>query len=700
MFKCFFKDSLSIKNKLIIVTSITISFSLFLVLSFFIFLSLVNEQSKLHERLTIQTEIIANNVVPAVLFDDPLSAKEILTALKVDSTINSAKISINNDTAFANYNNPHQDEEGEQLKKAFFKLPHWVKKEIIIENNILNKTYKIGKVTITACLFNTYLSLLQNISIAILISVITLILTLLLSNALLKRVVSPVIELTKVTRKVANLKDYTIRADIRSKDEVGELTSSFNDMLDKIQSKDLVLEKTVAERTSELIQLNKQLQHQAGHDPLTGLANRMLFNDRLEIGLINAQRSNSKLAVIYFDLDHFKTINDTLGHDTGDELLIAVAQRISNILRTNDTLCRLGGDEFSIILHDISSVSNVESVTRKMIIAFAEPFLCNQHELSISGSIGISLYPQHTQLKDQLKQFADIAMYHAKQAGRNNYCFFIDQMHKENNQTMDNRVLLKKQLKTAIENDELQIYYQPQVNAERRIIAVEALLRWKTTENTLIAPEIFIPLAAESGVIQRIEEWAFSEICQHYSKWKYSGLSDIKVAINIFGYRLRQQDFNHFIDNTLKSMGLSASFLVFEIKESDLMLNKNITEMKVLLNQLHEKGIKIAIDNFGTSYTSLNYLQQLPVDSFKIDSEFIHKIGLPYRDDCVIKAITGLADSLNKSVVAMGIETEAQVSYLNSLNCYAMQGYLFAKPMTEQQLSNMLIDNQYLLPKQ
>ncbi len=693
MINSFFHKILSIKKKLMLVTSVAVGFSLFLVLILFIYLNSGNEWSKLNARLSIQAAIIANNSMPAVVFDDPATAEEILAALKADESIKKAKIISNTQQVFAYYENSNSDSDIQLIDK-FILFHNWLRMQMVIEHDIYFQAGKVGKVQITASLLDLYRSNLNYVLMAFLVSLISMLFTLLLSSFLLKRIIAPIIKLTRTARKVTHLSNYSLRAEILSKDEVGELTRSFNEMLDEIQRKDLVLEKTVAERTVELIQLNKKLQHQAFHDPLTGLANRMLFNDRLDVVLKHAQRFGKTVALMYFDLDHFKAINDTLGHDTGDELLIAVTTRMKAVIRENDTLCRIGGDEFTLMLSNIESTSDVEQVAQKMLTAFSKPFFCNEHELSISSSIGISLYPEHSESKEQLKQFADIAMYHSKHSGRNNYCFFMQQMHKENEQNMDNRVLLKRALKTAIETGELQIYYQPRVDMQRRIVALEALLRWKNAENKMISPEIFIPLAEESGLIKGLEEWAFSKICQHYAKWKYAGLAEFKISINISAYRLRQHGFNHYVDNTLEQLGLAPDFLIFEIAENEIM--QNLIETKKVLNKLHSRGIKIAVDNFGTGYTSLNYLQQLPIDEFKIDSEFVHHLGSHYGETSVVRSIISLADSLNKTVVAMGVETEEQAAYLHDLKCHAMQGYLFAKPMAEEEVARMLADKVYL----
>jgi len=694
MIKLLLKNSLSIKNKIILISSSGLAIALFMVSAILIFQNSKNESQELSNRLLIQSQIIANNGLPALLFDDPATATEVLAALQADITINSANIETNTKRLFATYlkstNTPSS-------RLYLYSVLPWLQKEFSIEQDIFYHGDRIGSVHITASLSQLHQNNIKYILVTSLVSIFSMTLTLLLINVALRHTINPIISLTKTTQKISRLNNYKLRAEVLSQDEIGELARNFNDMLSEIEHKDLILEKTVADRTAELLQLNNRLQHEAFHDPLTGLANRMLFEDRLQVVITQAQRNNLLFALIYFDLDHFKAINDTLGHDTGDALLIAVTQRMKTAIRAEDTLCRIGGDEFTLIVNPIASAANAETVAQKMLAVFAHPFTCNEHELSISSSIGISLYPEHSTNKRKLKQFADIAMYSSKHSGRNNYHFFTKQMDTDNSKKMDSRVLLKTNLKSAVANGELEVHYQPQVNMHSRIVGLEALLRWKNTKDEFISPDVFIPLAEESGLIQSIEEWAFSVICQDYATWQKAGVAKLNISINISGYRLRQNGFTQFIYRILKEHHLSADFLTLEITENDLM--QNLDEMTGILSSLHKNNIRIAVDNFGSGYTSLSYLQQLPIDEFKISSEFIHHLRVGYNDSSVINAIIGLAKSLNKSVTAMGIENHEQLLQLHHLGCDNMQGYLFSRPLNKKEVSDLLSHTQFLIPR-
>lgn len=694
MIKLLLKNSLSIKNKIILISSSGLAIALFMVSAILILQNSKNESKELSNRLLIQSQIIANNSLSALLFDDPATATEVLTALQADITINSANIETNTKRLFATYlKSTSTPSSGLTLYRV---LP-WLQKEFSIEQDIFYHGDRIGSVHITASLAHLHQNNINYILISSLVSICSMMFTLLLINVALRHTISPIISLTKTTQKISRLNNYKLRAEVLSQDEIGELARNFNDMLSEIEHKDLILERTVADRTAELLHLNNRLQHEAFHDPLTGLANRMLFEDRLQIVITQAQRNKSLFALMYFDLDHFKAINDTLGHDTGDALLIAVTQRMKTAIRAEDTLCRIGGDEFTLIVNPIESAADAETVAQKMLTAFALPFMCNEHELSISSSIGISLYPEHGTKKIKLKQFADIAMYSSKHSGRNTYHFFTKQMQTDNSEKMDIRVFLKTNLKSSIANGELEVHYQPQVNMHGRIVGLEALLRWKDTNDKFISPDVFIPLAEESGLIQAIEEWAFSVICQDYATWQKAGIAKLNISINISGYRLRQDGFTQFIYRILKEHHLSADFLTLEITENDLM--QNLDEMTEILNSLHQYNIKIAVDNFGSGYTSLSYLQQLPIDEFKISPEFIHHLGVGYNDNSVINAIIGLAKTLNKSVTAMGIENHEQLLQLRSFGCDNMQGYLFSRPLNKKEVSDLLSHTQFLLPR-
>ncbi len=692
MFKSFCQSSLSLKNKLLIAIIFAVSLALFVVSVLLVANNACNEWTKMNERLAIQGQIIADNCIPAVIFDDPYAAQDILSAIKADNTVSYARITVDKNRVFAEYKSLLQNASFILDMVDRLGLPTQVKRE----QAVFYQGKKIAVIHIAASLSALYVNNLQYSLMAVLISVFSMLLAVILANCLVRSAINPILQLNKMAQRISRWGDYSLRTESNLQDEVGQLSRSFNEMLDEIEHRDSILEQTVAKRTSDLIQLNKQLQHQAQHDSLTGLANRKLYEDRLQVICVQSQRNQRKFGLMYFDLDHFKMINDTLGHDVGDEVLIQVAQRISSVIRDEDILCRMGGDEFTLIINNIRQRDDAQLVAEKMLAAFSQPFLCHQHELTISSSMGLAIYPDDTQSENQLMRYADLAMYHAKQSGRNNYCFFTESMRQQNETSLAYRAQLKALLKNAVVNQEMQIIYQPQVDMQRKIVGIEALLRWNNAEKGVIPPEVFIPIAEEIGLIQGLEEWAFSEICEDYVQWRLQDLPDLKVSINISGHRLRQQDFLKFIVKTLESLGLPTSFLVFEVHEAEIM--QNLEEMKSIFKQLNRQGIKIAVDNFGSGYTSLTYLQQLAVDEFKIDAQFVRQLDYHHGSHSVVQAIVSLAHSLKKSVTAMGVENEMQLNHLRVLDCSAMQGYLFAKPLSAKELSTLLSRTLYLMP--
>jgi len=630
MFKYFRRHISSLKTKLLIAIIFAVSFALVVVSILLVGHNARNEWIKINERLTIQAHIIADNCIPAVIFDDPNAAQDILAAIKADDTVSYANITVDKGRVFSEYKPLSKNIDFILDMAEGLRLPT----EIKLHQLVFYQGEKIAVIHMVASLHALYVHNFQYGLIAFLISLLSMLLAVMLANYLVHSAIHPILQLNKTAQRISRWGDYSLRTEVCSQDEVGQLSRSFNEMLDEIERKDHILEQTVAERTSELIQLNKQLQHQAQHDPLTGLANRKLFEDRLHIVSIQAERNQENFGLMYFDLDHFKMINDTLGHDIGDEVLIQVARRIGDVIREEDTLCRMGGDEFTLIINNIRQREDVELVAEKMIEAFAQPFICHQHELSISSSMGIAIYPEDTKSENQLMRYADLAMYHAKQSGRNNYCFFNESIRTQNEASLEYRLELKRLLKTAVVNKEIQVIYQPCVDMQRKVVGMEALLRWENAEKGVIPPEIFIPIAEEVGLIQDLEEWAFSEVCEDYVQWHLQGLPKLQVSVNISGQRLRQKDFLIFITKTLESLGLGASFLVFEIHETEIM--QDITDIKKIFEQLQQQGIKIAVDNFGSGYTSLSYLQQLSVDTFKIDAQFVRQLERSYESSSVV----------------------------------------------------------------
>jgi diguanylate cyclase (GGDEF)-like protein/PAS domain S-box-containing protein len=432
----------------------------------------------------------------------------------------------------------------------------------------------------------------------------------------------------------------------------------------------------------------------ATRDPLTRLPNRMLLNDRLEQGVANALRKRSRLAFMFIDLDRFKTINDSLGHDVGDELLKRVAARLSACVRATDTVARLGGDEFAVILENLPAGSSeddqesAQNVADKMIASMAAPIMINSQHLNTSCSIGISVFPSDGQDPQTLMKHADVAMYDAKAKGRNNYQFFSHEM----NSRAQERLSIEHFLRTALRRNELELHYQPRISFRTgHITGVEALLRWQHPRRGLITPDKFIAVAEDSGLIVPIGEWVIEHAFRQIAEWREKSGRDLRLAVNLsVGQMFDGDRLFRAIDAAAKTAGLDPTVVELELTEG--MLLKNIEETAELLARFGSLGVGLAIDDFGTGYSSLSYLKKLPVDSIKVDSSFVRDIGTDPNDEAIIRAIIAMTHSLKLNVVAEGVETEDQYRVLRDLQCDEYQGYFFSRPLPASEFEAQFLD--------
>ncbi len=420
----------------------------------------------------------------------------------------------------------------------------------------------------------------------------------------------------------------------------------------------------------------ERMRHIAQHDALTGLPNRLALAMRLAQLLPEARRHHWRLAIMFIDLDRFKIINDTLGHQVGDELLREVACRLSAVIRETDFVARLGGDEFVIILPGISSPADAAMVAGKIIARLSTPIEAEGHELHTSPSIGISIFPDDGPDGDAVMKNADLAMYHAKAAGRNNYQFFTAEM----NRVTADRLDIERKLRHAIARNELALCFQPQFRADSsQPTGVEALLRWHHPTDGMIAPDRFIPVAEETGLIVEIGEWVLLTACREMKRWIDAGLKPIRIAVNVSARQLRRRDFCETVAGVLAESDLPPELLELEITESSVMENPD--EAILILQSLGRMGVSLAIDDFGTGYSSLAYLKLFPIDHLKIDRSFVADIETDLNDRAIAFGTIALAHSLGLNVIAEGVETEDQLELLRSNGCDEVQGYLFSKPL-------------------
>jgi len=436
------------------------------------------------------------------------------------------------------------------------------------------------------------------------------------------------------------------------------------------------------------MQTEERMHFMAYHDLITELPNRALFTERLTHALTRRDKSKNSLAVLFLDMDRFKNINDSLGHDVGDKLLQAFSARLVNIVRKGDTVARFGGDEFAILVEDSNSANDIAILAKNLMEELSEAFEIEERELFITSSIGVSIYPQNGHDAATLIKHADIAMYRAKENGRNNFHLYSSEM---NNKAKE-RLTLESELHHAFENNEFVLHYQPQIDLKTGYISgAEALLRWQHSKRGLISPLDFIPLLEENGMISTVGQWVLQTACAQTQQWELLYGRPFRIAVNLSGRQFYTPNLSEQIKDTLLSTGLPAKSIELEITESVLMQNNKRSIDH--LNAIHELGIRLAIDDFGTGYSSLNYLKRFPVDTLKIDRSFIKDAVTDSDDRNIVTAIIAMAHSLHLDVVAEGIEYDEQLGILQTLNCNHLQGFLFSKPIPAAELEIMLCEN-------
>jgi diguanylate cyclase (GGDEF)-like protein/PAS domain S-box-containing protein len=428
-----------------------------------------------------------------------------------------------------------------------------------------------------------------------------------------------------------------------------------------------------------------EMSHLAQHDILTDLPNRVLVKDRLSHAIATARRNNTPIAVLFLDLDGFKHINDSLGHAVGDKLLQSVAARLVSCVRSSDTVSRQGGDEFVVLLSEIKHAADAAITARKIIAALTAPHVVDQYDLHVTASIGLSTYPDDGRDTESLIKAADTAMYQAKEKGRNNYQFFKKNM----NVRAVSRQSIEAGLRHALGRHEFVLHYQPRISLETgEIRGVEALIRWMHPELGLISPLQFLPIAEDCGLILPIGQWVLRETCRQVREWIDSGLRVVPAAVNVSCLEFRSEGFLEGLGAILKDTCLDPSYLELELTETVLMQHAESTVS--VLSALKSIGVRLAVDDFGTGYSSLSYLKRFPLDSLKIDQSFLHDITINTDDATIVSAVITMAKSLNKRVIAEGVEAEEQVTFLRAHGCDEAQGNYFSTPVVAEQLAKLL----------
>ncbi|WP_087655891.1 sensor domain-containing protein [Caballeronia terrestris] len=436
---------------------------------------------------------------------------------------------------------------------------------------------------------------------------------------------------------------------------------------------------------TDLIRYQEQLEYQANYDALTRLPNRKLLRERLQHAIDHARRHDTRLSVVFIDLDGFKNVNDSLGHSVGDRLLVVVGERLQRCARSSDTVARHGGDEFVIVLPDLTDEALLIAWMERVRAAISEPVWLDGTELYVGCSMGASLFPQDGDDAETVLKKADLAMYRAKDMGRNTFQFYLPEM----NASVGARMNVERRLRRALRDGEFILHYQPQVDmATGGIVGIEALVRWMDPEHGLVSPAAFIPVAEESGLIGPLSEWVLREACRQNKAWQDAGLPRARVSVNLSARQFQQRDIATLVMSVLEETGLEPKYLELELTESTIM--RNAEEAITMLAELSALGIGIAIDDFGTGYSSLAYLKRFPVHRLKIDRSFVADIGSSGDDETITSAIIALAHSLELQVIAEGVETSAQHDFLRARDCDEMQGYLFSRPIPRDDIPGLL----------
>ena len=697
--------NISIRSKLTLLIVVISTVSLLLASLAFITSDRIHTQQTVSGNLTTVADIIAANSSAPLLFSDPVAAQETLGFLESQQHIQAAAIYDIDDQVFSSYVKPGLEIELPTDNLHENNVLFWGD-HVELYTHIIYEGEEIGVVYLRSDLEIVHDRLMWFLGIVGMVLVASLLVTFLLSAQLQRFITDPLLRLSAIARKVSTEKNFSVRVIGEGKDELGNLIRDFNAMLDEIQLRDselrehrLKLEERVARRTHELEIANAQLEkskqqaesvasrmeYHAHHDALTGLPNRILLHDRINSELAHARRQQTSAALLFLDLDRFKIINDSLGHAVGDQLLRVIARRLNNCVRDEDTVARLGGDEFMVLLPRISGSADAGRIARKIIDCLIDPISCNGHELHITTSIGISIFPYDGSDAETLIKHADISMYRAKELGRNKAVYYTAEM----NAGSRKQLAMETNLRKAVEKNQLKLFYQPKIDiTHNSIVGFEALLRWEHPTMGFISPLDFIPVAEDSGLIVPIGEWVLNTAFKQLKTWHNAGHTGLTMAVNLSSAQLSRPGFEDVVENALDSAGLMAAMTELEVTENVAM--ENIESAVEILEKLKCMGVSIAMDDFGTGYSSLSYLRRLPIDIVKIDKSFVREIPDSSEDVTIAQAIIAMAQSLKLSVVVEGVENVRQLNFFRQQGVSIVQGYLFSKPVEAFEIMKML----------
>ena len=508
------------------------------------------------------------------------------------------------------------------------------------------------------------------------LTLLVVLIVIVVSFLIQKRLFMPLSHLSSLAKKIQRTHDYTLRIDIHGKQEVAELSHNIISMMETINKE---TEKN-KEYTDQLMEQQKTMERLANFDALTGLPNRQFFMETLRVELAKAQRIKQNLVLVYFDLDGFKGVNDSLGHEAGDQLLIKVCERTQTFLREGDIISRLGGDEFLILLHNAPDDNMLFEIAERLVLGLSVPFDINTCQVQIGVSIGIAkASDSHFNLSEFVNN-ADIAMYRSKTSGRGTHTFFAPEMVEDKKR----KLLIANSINSAVENNNFTLHYQSKVAPNENIIGYEALLRWNRDTLDVVSPLEFVPIAEQSGKILLITKWVIERVCKDYEQLCSLNDTRVTVSVNLSAHDIRSPRLITFIQNLFVKYSVAPQMIEFEVTESAYL--ENFDMANVFLSQLRDMGSPVALDDFGTGYSSLSYLTQINLNTLKIDKQFVDNLNVSNRSTLITKTIIEMAKQLNLQICAEGVETRQQADFLIKNGCHQLQGYLFSRPASLETL--------------
>ena len=663
----------SIKTKIVLAMMLATGVGMAVILAVFIGSQVTLLEQKLAVRINAHLDFLSLNIGPAILFDDQLAASEMLSTLAVDETVLEAKLFRGTDLLLAHYRLNDEPFPADSLMFS---------KAVTLDDEILGDL----QVLVTQSPLNRQIDRLFKFS---LLTYVMVSLVIYLMSLWVQRLISePIVKLNRVVEEVTKTRRYKTRVVQTSNDEIGQLGQQFNRMLSRIEERDKMLEKKVASRTAELQRMAEEFRHRAFHDSLTGVYNRAYLADYFEKAVAHAQRFDNHFAVLLLDVDNFKTINDTLGHDVGDELLQYVVRQLRKSLRRDDLIVRIGGDEFVMLLENIEHINHVPCLADLIVDTVRQETFVGEQRIEVTVSIGGSVYPQHGSDMTSLKRTADIAMYKAKVQGRNQFCLYNRDMV----DLSDQRLVVQNNMRTAIDEHQLKVYYQPKVDAlTQRVVGCEALVRWIHSDYGMLAPDSFIPIAEKCGLIKELDRYVLHQACVQAKRWQEERGLGIPIAVNLSALHFTSNAIVKTLEHELKLADLDCGLLEIEVTEA-VLIDDPAAALEAL-SGIRQLGVKISLDDFGTGYSSLNYLRSLPVSLVKIDRSFVTNMLTDDRDNRLTCGIIALIQGMELNVLAEGVETLEQEAHLLKLGCSQLQGYAYAKPCPADEFLEWVLHN-------